>query len=1731
MAAPQLMNWLDLSGHGAKLSLFQLPDKSVNLILSGVSEHSQEWNEVLKLGFEPSKSRRNLIRAGTDIQTSALRALFPKNKIVATPVDEVWLRIKGQAQDARNELQDTQELGWNYRGQTVFSGASGRFIRLDDGSVFNEKNGDEPALYLRAISATDIARSADGFVLRMLAGQVMDTGDLRHFAQIIYADDTLPAPTDPRLRTVQEAIEGSAQRHLSSNFRRADESAYLAAVQLLEHQPTFAFRTSNSVENQQYSTPLPMAIAVQRILGDTAGKKVFEPTIGNASLVMVLPDGTDITGVEIDPARAEQARMMREGLTVLDGDVLQMTSAVADDFDFVVANPPFGGLAAPVVIDQLRVTRIDHRIALAALKRRTVEGRAVFILAADRDSLFEKGKISGGSKTFFAWLSDHYEIEDAVELNGALYRKQGADYPVRMVTVGRRVSESEVVEAKASKKNRLGDTVPVIHTWEALWSHVNALVHRLNEKAPADRHAGVEQLEVDKLAAPRRNAVAVVPALAVANSGGGSLPDASGSAPSTSGEPEEKFENDYQAPYLPASQLNEPSAMIPRNLLEPVRKALASFEVVAASDVDSFVADKLQMDMGDVQLAFSAEQVDAIALAIQRCEEGRGFIEGDQTGLGKGRVLAGLARYAALQGQPVIFLTEKANLFSDFWRDLKDIGTADLFRPLVLNNGEAIRNMATNKIEIPAAKAGAIAKFMDDDAPLSMTEYNLLFATYSQFNRERAASKKATWLPAASMGAMLMLDESHNAAGDSNTSDNISVAVEKAASCIYSSATFAKNATNMKAYAKIFPQSVEVEKLAGTLQAGGEPLQEILSGMLAEEGVFIRREHDLSKLQFETVLTEETRERDERWADALSAALREMSYFSGDVTRVTTRMNKQIKKSLEKLPEAARKGNRMGVSYQSFGSRLYNILRQFSLMLKVDKVADLAVRALAEGRKPVIVLEQTFEAILKESMADDIKTIKIDPDTGEPVDDSTALVDGRVLPEITLRDMMHKIARKLEYIYVRDDYGNGHYEHVSASAETDEEREAIERTIEQIHESIDKLPTIPVTPIDSIRQKIEAAGYSCGEISGRSFETNPVPEQPGMLAISVRPDQRLRTIQEFNNGKVDAVILTRAGSTGLSLHASEKFADRRQREMIELQIANNVAERVQFFGRVNRKGQVNSPRITSVATPLPSEIRVLAMQNAKLRRLSANTQSNRNNQAEIREVPDILNKVGNQICRRYLEDNPDIAALLDIDPDEVDTSEDEAYFANKLTGRIALLPVAKQKAAYAEISRVYGETLKEMESKGINPFKTSVYDWKAQILDQRVFRPGLPTGSVFDQAVYIARAEWTEEITPFSSEQIKTMVEMGRRNLTQGDNRFALEQNRYATKVGQETVVKCDGMLANIDRCFDTVQQQSLRSLPQYWDREAALQADETNPIKNSEQRRLWLRRHLQSMTPGGTISFTGEDELSHAGMITSLFTPDNPLHAHLLGQYTIRVAIPGKERTKEFTLNQLMTDPAFSVLHTLGDDWENPFKAFDAAEPGAITFSRLVLTGNMFAAAQFASENGSGRAAIFTDAAGERHRAVVLPAVMTMEDALKRPVSLSKERVVAMLQRANVDGISVKIIANPKLDEKCCTLTVDRNRPGIVSISVNGNKLNGGLIFNNKEVLAVAGEFAGTRQIMSASLPLRRADELVEILVSRCSQGFYADAGQVQRLLPETVSPPAADENHAPARRPKFAA
>ncbi|OPE43624.1 hypothetical protein APB71_09795, partial [Pseudomonas aeruginosa] len=212
--------------------------------------------------------------------------------------------------------------------------------------------------------------------------------------------------------------------------------------------------------------------------------------------------------------------------------------------------------------------------------------------------------------------------------------------------------------------------------------------------------------------------------------------------------------------------------------------------------------------------------------------------------------------------------------------------------------------------------------------------------------------------------------EAHNAAGESNTGQNIGLAIDNADFVVYSSATAMKAGKNVMLYSELFPETVDMGALPETLAIGGEVLQEVLSGMLARDGVFIRREHDLSNLAFSTVSDDEREERNRSLSDKLAEILELMNYLAGDINELVNKRNKEIKKALEAIPEVERKGNRMGAVSTNFGSRLYAIYRQFMMAIKTDLAADRAIKALEEGKKPVIVLESTMESLLVDIVAD-----------------------------------------------------------------------------------------------------------------------------------------------------------------------------------------------------------------------------------------------------------------------------------------------------------------------------------------------------------------------------------------------------------------------------------------------------------------------------------------------------------------------------------------------------------------------------------------------------------------------------------------------------------------------------------------------------------------------------------------------------------------------------------------
>lgn len=1136
------------------------------------------------------------------------------------------------------------------------------------------------------------------------------------------------------------------------------------------------------------------------------------------------------------------------------------------------------------------------------------------------------------------------------------------------------------------------------------------------------------------------------------------------------------MENLYQAPYQPVSQVGAASAMIPRNMALPVRNALAQVELVVG-DIDRYVGDSLQYSEEELARYFTPEQIDALALAFFAHEHKRqSVLNGDMTGQGKGRVAAAMARYALLRDQPVIFLTETALLFSDWWRDLRDIGSEHLVRPLILNDSANVMDPVSGKVIVSATAKPVIARALAKD---DLQGANVVLATYSQFNRSADKSVKSRWLSQVARGAYVLLDESHNAAGESNTRDNIQKAIAVADGVYYSSATSIKAAGNVQVYHKIFPSMVNVAALPETLSLGGEVLQETLSSMLAEDGVFIRREHDLSNMTFSVVTDQARFDRNVALADHVATILELMSFVAGDVNKVVAARNREIKQLLEKIPEKERDGKRMQAVSLNFGSRLFNLYRQFQLAISVDNAVDQAYAALERGQKPVFVLESTMESLLNETIADN--------SLGFDDDEAAAVLTGQVelSDRLTYRDLLMRTARRLRtYTEIT---GYGQVLHVPISDES------TLASLEVIEDRILELPDLPISPLDDIRELIEARGYRCEELSGRKVVIEQNPESARYVVRPRAEKPRAVIVRDFNAGLTDALIVTRAGATGISLHASETFADQRQRNLIEVQPAADVNKRMQFFGRVNRRGQVVAPVLTTLSTGLVGQARTIAMQNAKLRRLSANTTANQDNSGLNRDVPDLLNEVGDEVAFRFLEAHPAIAYRLDIaiDPDgKAPSSREEHYYINKLMMRMIMLPNAEQEQIYEALNAEYRRVIDELNAKGINPFRTMELDVRARVVAEEVYTPGDPrSASPFAKPVMMKEIEWDEMVVPVRSRAAKARMECCESALQAhplwADNSRTLISNMLA-RLRQQREALLRAVLPKNMKCID-----------------AALADKKANGVKVRAANLDRMQEVLRPVGLGSRVQLTHPYDPTAGelkGVIVGLQVPDELDKLHLPGRYFLDVAVPGESQVRRISLNTLMGDSQFRAWPPTAWDQADLFRAMDEAPEGKQTRSRVILDGNLFLATQEAATRRMGTGCIVTDEEGRRMRTVLLYGGAKMADLKQHAVRLVSAKLAAAFLRTYPQApiSSSTSFADDLAAELRLSARSGRGDPDIAVLTVPGTKVNGGKYLLDEELGALVGEFAGNRETMVARFPMARLEEVLAHLY-RKGGSFHA--------------------------------
>ena len=843
--------------------------------------------------------------------------------------------------------------------------------------------------------------------------------------------------------------------------------------------------------------------------------------------------------------------------------------------------------------------------------------------------------------------------------------------------------------------------------------------------------------------------------------------------------------------YQPHSAAYSIGAVVPARQKEALDNVLNKL-----GDADQYLVDNLGYnDKEDLYAHLAAEQIDAVALGLKQMEKGNGFIIGDQTGVGKGRQAAAIIRYAVKQGRIPISFTQKVNLFSDTYRDLNDIGSPEL-RPFILasSNEGNIKVNYDEEVKGPDGKTTTVRKQKVVYKVPSKTEtervlkyiaengklpegYDYILTTYSQIRNGLEEFKGGKWkakkkvtatdrngqmkrdaIKRIAENSVFILDESHDAAGEGSGSAFIQDVLPKVKGVTFLSATYAKTPDAMKLYAlKTDLGSKNKEegengdaswKVLNAIKKGGAVFQEIMSQALTKSGQMIRRERDMTGVTIDwTPLTENEVEiqaqRDK--FDNIFGIFNDILNFQR--TYVDAKLG-QMSDDLALIQGSAdhTPGTKdMGIGNVTFASKDYNVVQQALFSIKAEKVADYAIEAIKNGEKPVIAVNNTM---------------------GSMIDEYPMGV------EMDMPDLNSTLMKGLEGI-LRYTEKNDMGDRVNSTLRVEELGEEAVARYNEIKQKIASVSSgLSISPIDVIKHRLEEAGYKVGELTGRNTEM--VYTENGKVIRKNRTDKNKNALADrFNNGDLDALIINRSAAAGISLHASSKYKDQRQRTMIFAQMQGNINDEVQIRGRIDRTGQVRRGKYVYLISAIPAEQRLMMMFKNKLKSLDANTTSSQKSKFNEVDVQDFTNKYGDEIVLQYMAQHPEYYNKL-ADPlgwgfmeyarDGLSIGELKSGMKPNITSpayevmkRLTLLPVKEQEVVLKDISDSYSQKIKQLNDMGMNDLEMTDMPLEAKTLKREVWKEGSdPNGdNAFADNTYIETVEMNVLRKPMKAEEVE----------------------------------------------------------------------------------------------------------------------------------------------------------------------------------------------------------------------------------------------------------------------------------------------------------------------------------------------------------------------------------------
>ena len=1160
-----------------------------------------------------------------------------------------------------------------------------------------------------------------------------------------------------------------------------------------------------------------------------------------------------------------------------------------------------------------------------------------------------------------------------------------------------------------------------------------------------------------------------------------------------------------QVPYQPKSSGKQLDSYVPQNLEAPIQKALDNLEA-QVGNVDEFVADALNFgSVENLHTALAAEQVDGVALALKSLQEGKAALIGDDTGLGKGRQMAAAIKYALETDRVPIFITKDSGLYADIVRDLQDIGVRDI-RPFVTNtkldiplpNGRTLKTEGTShQRELNA---------MMREGELS-SKYNMVFSTYSQVQTVKKQSPdRRQFLEQIASQSILILDEAHEAGGTAKQWDNsgappdraqfVRQMVQAADGVFFASATATKRPDVMDLYGVRMNLS-EVTSMSGlqsTLEMGGTPLQQVATSMMAEDGQYIRRARTYAGVDVSSTVVP-TAHGD---ADQLSSIMRSILEFDLLKKSAVAELNEEARAEAKRVGGDAAIGL-AGAKSTNFSSIMWNVVDQAGLARKADAVADLAISSLEAGERPFIGLSNTMGSFIEQYASDmNIKT-----------DDAI---------DITFQDVLWRYLERSRDITIKD-YSNEGYRRPMTDAELGEKavQQYAEATRLIDHADFDNMP---VSPIDWIRHRVESAGYTFGELTGRSVQLEYADD--GSATFQRRTAQetskaaKIAIIAGFNSGTVDVGLGNRSASTGYSMHSSTKFENQNRRHFLIAQPERDINVFKQFLGRFHRTGQVNAPKISLIVGDTPDEKRPAAVLAKKLTTLNANTTAAVKGGVDFEGIPDYFNEIGNQIVTDIMRDDPDLSDRL-FNPISVSEYATEAVqdAAAKVTGCLPILPVAEQEEFYQQLDMEYQATLDRYKAMGENPLEATGVNLDARTLASvEVVSEAVGIDSAFARGITAEVVDVLVQSKPKSQLEVINDV---RQTLEMKPVRAIEDHDQGAADIASTELVD--------KLCQQTAQVTArylLEKKLQYTQQEPDLEKlqGKIDRLETRSDKQLATLSQIKRFRPGQSVRLAANNGRVFYGVISNVRKrgkaldtfgdPTVPIKENVAipSRWEVVIAIADEQRQIALPLSKLNpaveTPDSFTATpaksYSKGVDI---YELFDKRQMGDREV-RTILKGNLLRAADTPYQS-QGKLILASMSNGQMEPVMLMEKGFNPQQEMEAaPVVLpNAEKVAAFITATDGNGI-VKTT-----DE---SVTLKQNRSGEFFIQTGKTRKDIYLDLNLQS--AVGGEFTSVSDRMQAKFEPDRLEDVVGYLMKGKGKRLaaFTEQSQARELLGLTI-------------------